>query len=180
LAHISLPPDAPPGIVGLFKYRPELATALSSVAEVLLRGPSTLSLGEREAIAAYVSYGNECRFCTNSHAAFAKAQFPPGESPVDAVCRDLGTAPISEKFRSLLAVADQVRKGGKHLTDGVVRTARAHGATDLEIHDVVAIAAAFCMFNRYVDGLGTAEPSDPAAYDAMASAIVEHGYLAAL
>jgi hypothetical protein len=53
---------------------------------------------------------------------------------------------------------------------------RAEGATDLEIHDTVLIAAAFCMFNRYVDGLGTSAPDDPAQYAASAQHLVRHGY----
>ena len=63
------------------------------------------------------------------------------------------------------------------MTEGDVAAAREHGATDTEIHDTVLIAAAFCMFNRYVDGLATRTPTDPKAYEAMGQRIVEHGYL---
>jgi hypothetical protein len=60
----------------------------------------------------------------------------------------------------------------------MVEAARAEGATDLEIHDTVLIAAAFCMFNRYVDGLGTLAPTDPSVYDRTAERIVSVGYAA--
>jgi len=74
-------------------------------------------------------------------------------------------------------IAGKTAQGGKHVTTGDVERARAQGATDLEIHDTVLIAAAFSMFNRYVDGLATFTPSDPALYDEMAVEIVANGYV---
>lgn len=35
------------------------------------------------------------------------------------------------------------------------KTLPGHGTMDREIHDTLLIAAAFCMYNRYVDGLAT-------------------------
>jgi hypothetical protein len=87
-----------------------------------------------------------------------------------------GTADVSPKLRALLVIAGQVQRGGKHVTKDAVEHARSAGATDVEIHDAVLIAAAFCMFNRYVDGLATWAPTDPAMYEANAERIVAHGY----
>ena len=61
-----------------------------------------------------------------------------------------------------------------------IEAARAAGATDVEIHDTVLIAAAFCMYNRYVDGLATFAPEAREAYDQMAETIVASGYEASL
>lgn len=177
MPHIALPP-ALPGILSLFAYRPETAGPLNALAETLLRGPSSLTRGERELIAAFVSKQNECVFCNASHAAFARAQLPNGADVVRAVCEDYRSAPIGEKIRSLLAIAAQVQKSGRAVTVEAVEAARAEGASDQEIHDTVLIAAAFCMFNRYVDGLGTVLPPDAAAYDLMAERIVSEGYTA--
>ncbi|HEX4398989.1 MAG TPA: peroxidase-related enzyme [Trebonia sp.] len=176
MAHIELGNDIP-GIVGLLTYRPETARPLGELAEVLLRGDSTLSRGERELIAAYVSRRNECEYCSNSHAATAAAMLPGGAGLVGQVLTDPGTAPLSAKLRALLDIADLVRVDGRLVSADAVAKARAAGATDLEIHDTVLIAAAFCMYNRYVDGLGTAVPDDPAQYAAGAQALVENGYL---
>jgi hypothetical protein len=63
------------------------------------------------------------------------------------------------------------------VTAELVEAARKQGATDVEIHDTVLIAAAFCMYNRYVDGLATFAPDDPENYAERARALVEHGYL---
>ena len=178
MAHIDLGLDETefPGINGPLRYRPETGKPLQELAEVLLRGPNTLSAGERELIAAYVSGQNECTFCCSSHSAFAAAQLPEGMPLVDQVRANLDEAPVSAKLRALLRIAGAVQESGRKVTPDLVAAARAEGATDLEIHDTVLIAAAFCMYNRYVDGLATFAPADPAAYAASAERIVAHGY----
>ena len=177
MPHIDLP-EGVPGIRSAMMFRPETAGPLLQLAETLLRGDSSLSPGERELIAAYVSNLNECRFCQASHSAFAAAQLDGGADLVEQVKRDPAAAPIGDKLRALLAIAAKVQADARTVSEEAVAAARAEGATDVEIHDTVLIAAAFCMFNRYVDGLATWAPDDPAAYDAMAQRIVEHGYLA--
>ncbi len=174
--HIDLP-EGVPGIRSALAFRPETAGPLLQLAEVLLRGDNTLSRGERELIAAYVSNLNECEFCQASHSMFAALQLEDGAALVEQVKRDPATAPISDKLRALLAVAAKVRADGRSVSDSDVAEARRHGATDTEIHDTVLIAAAFCMYNRYVDGLATWTPTDPRAYDEMGERIVAHGYL---
>ena len=180
MAHIDLGLDENgfPGIQGLLRYRPETARPLMMLAEVLLRGPSTLTPGERELIAAYVSELNDCAYCARSHAAFAAAQLPEGVRLVDEVRADLETAPITAKLRSLLRIAAAVREDGRNVTAWLVADACTEGATDQEIHDTVLIAAAFAMFNRYVDGLGTLAPDSPDAYLHGVHRIVKDGYLA--
>ncbi len=179
MAHIALNTDEP-GIRGLFRFRPETARPLNELAEVLLRSPNTLTRGERELIAAYVSSLNQCHYCCSSHSAYAAAQLPGGMDQVLQVCDDLDDAPVPAKMKALLAIAGAVQRGGLNVTDELVTAARAAGATDTEIHDSVLIAAAFCMFNRYVDGLGTFAPDDPELYASRAQRIVEGGYLSLL
>ncbi|MGN9768493.1 carboxymuconolactone decarboxylase family protein [Micromonospora sp. SD12] len=179
MAHIDLGLDerAHPGINGPMRFRPETAKPLNELAETLLRAPHpTLTPGERELIAAYVSGLNECRFCCASHSAFAAAQLPSGMRLVDQVRADPATAEVSDKLRALLEIASAVQRSGRDVTAELVKAARVAGATDLEIHDTVLIAAAFCMFNRYVDGLGTLAPEDPGVYEQTAEHIVRYGY----
>ena len=176
MPHITLN-SAEPGIRGLLRYRPETARPLSELTEVLLRGPSTLTRGERELIAAYVSALNGCRYCSASHSATAAAQLPGGMDLVQQVRADAASAPVSAKLKALLAIAAAVRDSGLDVTAEHIAAARAAGATDLEIHDTVLIAAAFCMMNRYVDGLGATAPEDPAVYAAGAQRLITAGYL---
>ena len=175
MAHIDLGNDNP-GIRALLAYRPETAVPLSQLADVLLRGDSTLTRGERELIAAYVSNRNECAYCTRSHSATAAAQLPGGTTQVEQTLAGLDAAPVSGKLRALLDIAGLVQVSGRMVTEDAVAKARAAGATDLEIHDTVLIAAMFAMFNRYVDGLGAPVPDDPAQYAASSRFLVEHGY----
>src|SRR5580704_3168418 len=163
-----------PGIVGPMTFRPETAAPINELVNILLRGESTLTRGERELIATHVSWRNDCFFCQTIHGAVAAAQLRHDEKLVQSVKTDWINADISPKMKALLNIAGKVQLGGKHVTEDDVAAARSEGATDLEIHDTVLIAAAFCMANRYVDGLGTWAPEDPAIYRQSAANIVAH------
>lgn len=178
MPHIALV-DGLPGILGPMQFRPETSKPLNDLAEVLLREDNSLTRGERELIASYVSRRNDCTFCSTSHGAFAARQVEGGWDVVDAVWDDPQTAPVSKKLQALLRIAGQVQQSGLAVTEEAVAAARDAGATDVEIHDAVLIAAAFCMFNRYVDGLATWAPDGREAYEHNAEMIVEHGYRAA-
>lgn len=181
MAHIQLP-IAPelgrefPGILGPMTFRPETAAPLNELVNILLRGESTLSRGEREMIATHVSWRNDCFFCQTIHGAVAAAQSGNNEALVQKVKTDWANAEISPKLKALLNIAGKVQLGGKNVTTADIAAARGQGATDLEIHDTVLIASVFCMCNRYVDGLNTWAPEDPAIYRARAAQVVEHGY----
>ena len=177
MPHINLP-EGLPGITSGFAFRPETARPMRELAEVLLRGASTLTSGERELIATFVSARNDCDFCRDSHRAAAAHHLGGNYDVVDAVKRDYESAPVSPKLKALLAIAGRVQKGGRLVTTEDFERARDEGATDVEIHDTVLIAAAFCMFNRYVDGLGAWTPTDPAAYDQMGRRMALEGYAA--
>lgn len=176
VAHIQLPPGLP-GISSAFAYRPDTAKPLRELAEVLLRGPNTLTSGERETIAAFVSTRNDCAFCDASHRSAAAHNLGGDYGLVDAVREDYMTAPISSKLKALLTIAARVQVSGKSVTSADVEMARDEGATDDEIHDTVLIAAAFCMFNRYVDGLDAWTPTDPDIYDEMGQRMAREGYV---
>jgi uncharacterized peroxidase-related enzyme len=177
MAHIPLP-EGIPGIRGPMTVYPETAKHLNGLAESLLRGPCSLTEAEREIIATYVSSGNDCYFCTQSHAATARHLLGPAENVVDAVLAGAQAATISPKLQALLTIADKVRRDGRQVTAADVQHARAAGADDQAIHHTVLIAAAFCMFNRYVDGLATFTPQDPDFYRTRGAYVAEKGYVA--
>jgi len=176
MPHIKLP-TLIPGIIGGLIYRPEVAGPIAELSEIMLRGPNSLSPGERELIASYVSTRNECHFCQSSHRAAAAHHLDKNYDLVDAVRCDPESAPVSAKLKALLAIAGKVQVSGTEVTTDDIARARNEGATDREIHDTVLIAAAFCMFNRYVDGLATLTPTDEQAYDAMGQRMARDGYL---
>jgi uncharacterized peroxidase-related enzyme len=176
MPHVAIPPEQMPGTPGLMNYRQDTGRPLSQLAEVLLRGPHSLSPSERELIAARISSLNDCKFCFNTHSEVSAQQSPDGRALVDKVLADYESAPISPKLKALLRIADAVNVSGPSVTDEMVGEARTHGADDKEIHDTVLIAAAFGMYNRYCDGLAAVVPPDPASYIPMASMIIREGY----
>jgi len=176
MAHIEIAPELP-GILGLFAFRAETAGPLRVLSEALLRGPSPLSAAERELIAAHVSRLNECAFCFKSHAAAAGALLGVGAGIFEQFSNGNLPQAASPKLAALLTIAGQVQRSGTAVSAEAVAAARTAGATDVEIHDTVLIAAAFCMFNRYVDGLGTWAPSPTEAYLPMGKLLADHGYI---
>ena len=167
--------DHLPGITGLLEYRKDSAQPIRDLTQLLLRGPSSLTEGDRELIASVVSNGNSCTFCTTAHTAAANLLLGD-TSTAEEVKQNIQTAEVSPKMKALLTIADMVRQSGKNVTAEAIDKAKEEGATDLEIHDTVLIAALFCLYNRYVDGLATALPQEAAYYNVLADRLVNHGY----
>ena len=180
MAHIEFG-EGLPGIRGALAFSPATTKPLTELTEVLLRGPHTLTPAEREMIATYVSSQNDCHYCQSCHGATAAEHLGGRDADYELIRRvkqDFSAAAISGKMKSLLAIAGKVQQGGKHVTSEDVAAARLHGATDKEIHDTVLIAVAFCMFNRYVDGLATWQPQDPEVYREIGKQTSQLGYAA--
>ena len=176
MAHITLPENVP-GILGPMIAYPATEKHLNGLADALLRGPSSLTPAERELIATYVSSQNDCYYCQTAHGTIAACHLDGNEKLVGDVKKDFEHAAISDKLKALLAIAGKVQRGGKNVQPEDVERARQQGATDQEIHDTVLIAAAFCMYNRYVDGLATWAPPDPAFYRERGQQVARDGYL---
>jgi uncharacterized peroxidase-related enzyme len=175
MPHIELPNL--PGIRGPMAFRPETSKPLNELVEVLLRHPNSLTQGERELIATYVSSQNNCHYCQSIHGAIAAAHLDGDEDLVSCVKQDFHSAAITPKLKALLTIAGKVQQDGKNVTTEDVQAARNEGATDIEIHDTVLIAAAFCMYNRYVDGLATVQPKDPSLYRERGKMVAREGYV---
>lgn len=165
-----------PGIVELLFYKGSTGKALSNLAQTLLHGPSGLTPGERELIAAYVSELNQCEFCHESHSASANAHLMDNGMTIRWIKEDLNHAPVSAKMKALLKIAALVQKSGREVKPEHIEEARNAGATDEDIHDAVLVAAAFCMYNRYVDGLGTNLPGNKSDYIPMGIRLARQGY----
>jgi uncharacterized peroxidase-related enzyme len=175
MPHIKLK-EGLPGIRGLMSFRPETAVVLNKLVDVLLRDNQGLSPGEREIIATYVSYLNDCYYCQTTHGSVAEAHFGGDQTLIQEIKSDFQKAAISDKLKKLLIIAAQVQKSGKSVTDQAIQDAKSTGASDLEIHDTVLIAAAFCMFNRYVDGLATWSHNDMDLFRKRGAQVAREGY----
>lgn len=168
-------PEAP-GLLSLLRRYPDTARPLADLAQVLLRGPSSLTAAEREVLATYVSDRNACSFCAETHGATAEALLGPDAHVVSQVREAGPEAPVDGRLRALLAIAGKVCASGRAVTAEDVQRAREEGADDQAIHDTVLVAAAFCMFDRYVDGLATQTPTDAASYRAFGADLAANGY----
>jgi uncharacterized peroxidase-related enzyme len=175
MAHIKVQKNVP-GIRSLVNFRPETGKPLYTLVQTLLRGISSLTLAERELIAAYVSHRNDCTFCTSSHAAAARYVYGEDKFLVDEVLQDMEHSRISDKMKALLHIAGKVKLLGKEVLPEDISAAKLVGADDREIHDTVLIAATFCMFNRYVDGLNSLTPTSATTYELMGKGMVDNGY----
>ena len=175
MPHIDVDPNLP-GIRSLMAFSPETAEPMGMLANLMLRTNEGLSMAEREMIATHVSYLNDCFYCQQSHGAIAVCYLNGDEDLVEQVKKDYLQADISNKMKALLTIAGSVQKGGKHVTEDQIEKAKEEGATDRDIHDTVLIAAMFCMFNRYVDGLASNTPTDLSTYPLRAKQVAEHGY----
>jgi len=165
-----------PGIRALLAFSPETAGPIGALAEILLRTSDSLSRVDRELIGMYVSYLNDCFYCNHSHGEIAVCYLDGDRELVNAVRTDYKKAPISEKLKSLLQIAAKVQKSGKDVLPEDIENAKLQGATDHDIHDTVLISAAFCMMNRYVDGLAANTPLDMSSYPLRAKQVAEKGY----
>jgi uncharacterized peroxidase-related enzyme len=165
-----------PGIRSLMAFSPETATPMGKLANLMLRSNEGLTMAEREMIATYVSNLNDCFYCQQSHGAIVTCYLNDDNELISQVNKNYEHADISDKMKALLSIAGSVQKGGKYVTQQQIDDARNANATDREIHDTVLIAAMFCMFNRYVDGLAANTPTDLSSYPLRAKQIAEHGY----
>jgi uncharacterized peroxidase-related enzyme len=176
MAYIKVTPGVP-GIISLLSTYTDTAKSLNVFTQQILRGKSSLTEAERELIAAFVSARNDCKFCMRAHSTIAEKLFPPDQAEqVDKVINQSNLKSLSEKMQALLAIAAAVQQGGKYVTKDQIEHARRTGADDQAIHDTVLVAAAFCMFNRYVDGLGTWTPEEQGIYENIGTRLAAQGY----
>lgn len=175
MPHIILPSHLP-GITGLLEYRQDTAQPIRELTQMLLRNDNALSQGERELIASVVSHNNGCKFCTAAHTSAANILLGDS-STCEMVKHDIANAPVTNKMKALLHIAKLTQKSGKAVTEEAIQNAKNEGAGDKEIHDTVLIAALFCLYNKYVDGLNTVAPTDNTFYDKLGERITTVGYM---
>ena len=177
-------PDVP-GILAAMRLTPSLEKHLRGLADALLVEDfpgATISRAERELIATAVSAGNDCFYCMDSHGAFASELLSrEGAGRVSDLVDGIksgGSEGLSPKVAALVELARGVRRDPRVVSREEVERALDAGATDADTQLAVLIAAAFCMYNRMVDGLRAPTPPSAEAFRERAAQIAEHGYSA--
>ncbi len=177
MPHINLKNENP-GIIQAMTDYPATAKPLNELAELLLRTDEGLTRGERELIAAHVSKLNHCFFCSNCHLNVSLQHHKLAPRLIDPLKDEVTDGiEIRPVVKALLNVAGKVQQSGTMVKEEDISVAKELGATDRMIHDTVLIAAAFCMYNRYVDGLATLRPKDQNVYFGIGKMLAENGYL---
>jgi uncharacterized peroxidase-related enzyme len=175
MAYINLDSSLP-GMRSLLNYRPIIAPPLLDLMKLVMRSDEGLSIGERELIATYVSYLNDCTNCHIIHGEVAQCFFEDDPDIIAQIKEKNIDSKLSPRLHMLLSIAKSVQKSGRLVSNHQLSTARDNGITDVEIHDTILISSMFCFFNRYIDGLGLISEDDSASYKERAKMIAEHGY----
>lgn len=153
----SLPADA--RLLQVFQAYPATAKPIVDYHEILMRGPSPLTVGQRELIAAYVSGLNECGYCHGVHTATAEA-FGVQPGLLTALLTDLDTAPVADDIRAVLAYVGKLTTSPGRLSDADAERVFAAGWDERALHDAVLVCALFNFMNRMVNGLGITADQD--------------------
>jgi len=162
----------------LLDYFPPIAGPLTGLMELMMRSDQGLKKGERELIAAFVSRLNYCTSCENIHSAVACHLNGLNWEALEAIKTNFHQAPITKRLKSLLDLAEQVQQGGNKVTSALIDSLKTLGCSDQEIHDTVLISSLFCMFNRYLDGLGIVSHGTTFSLNERGKHIALHGYSA--
>jgi uncharacterized peroxidase-related enzyme len=154
-------PSLPPGAVllDLFGTYPEIYRPLLNYHQALLRGPSPLTVAERELIAAYVSGLNACGYCHGVHQATAQ-EFGIAEGTLAALLDDIESAPIAPRMKVLQRYVAKLTRTPAKITPGDAEAVLAAGWEEKALHDAVAVCGLFNLMNRLVDGLGVTAGAD--------------------
>ena len=153
-------PDRP-HLADVFKRFPATVRPLLDFHDILMRGPSDLSVAERELIAAYVSGLNACQFCFGAHKLAARV-FEVDPDTIDALIADVTTAPIEENLRPLLAYVAKLTGTPALLTEADAQMVYDAGWSEDALYDAVQTCALYNFMNRIVEGSGVAPfPIDP-------------------
>jgi uncharacterized peroxidase-related enzyme len=145
----------------LFAFQPAFTDSLSRFTQGVLRTPVAISPAMRELIAAYTSFQNSCRFCTNAHAA-AAAELLGNEDLVWSVLNDLEASPLDEKDKAMLRFVTKITCELPAVTVGDVEQVRGAGWDDESIYYSITTCTLFNFYNRWIAATGVAEMSEEA------------------
>jgi len=120
--------------------------------DAVLRGPSPLTVGQRELIAAYVSGLNACGHCRRMHRAHAEA-WGIESAVFERLVADPEAA-MGPAWAALLAYLRKLTFSPAQLTDEDAAKTLEAGWGERALYDAVMVCCLVNATNRMVDGLG--------------------------
>ncbi|MEE8370981.1 MAG: peroxidase-related enzyme [Sphingomonadales bacterium] len=160
----------------LYEAYPDVSKPLGAYTQAVMRGPSPLSEGERELVAAFVSGLNACNYCFGVHSAVAKV-FGVEPGLLEAIIEDVDAAPVAERLKPLLHYARKLTLAPASVGEGDVAAIRAAGWGDDALFSLVSVAALFNLYNRLVEGAGLEAPEGYFAVAAERLTTIEYDFL---
>ena len=167
----SHPDDA--RLLDVFQSFPGTSRPLIDYHEALMRGPSDLTVAERELIAAYVSGLNDCGYCHGEHAVTA-ARFGIEEDLLSDLLVDVDTASVDDRLRFVLRYVAKLTSSPDRMTPADADAVLSAGWSEKALHDMVSVCALFNFMNRLVSGLGVTAGQD--YYELSGDRLAEGGY----
>jgi uncharacterized peroxidase-related enzyme len=168
----SLPENAT--LADLRRMYADLLETLRPYGHRLMRGPSPLTPGERELIAAFVSGVNSCRYCHGAHSLVARA-FGVDEAVLAKSLTDVDLAPIDGRLKPILRYVRKLTETPSRMTAADAAAVYDTGWNDEALLHAIAVCAYFNNMNRLVEGAGIV--GNPEEYAVAAQRLVAHGYL---
>jgi uncharacterized peroxidase-related enzyme len=145
----------------------------AALLHAVMRGPSEWTVGERELLAAYTSYLNQCPFWTGAHGAVASTVL--GDEITKAVFADPGTAPIAPRLRAALGLVRKLTLAPEEVGPGDLRAILSAGVSEDAVRDAVYVCFAFNLIDRVSDALGF-DLMDEKGYRRGAQVLLKVGY----
>lgn len=170
----SLPDNAT--LLDLRKTYSDLLEKLRPYGHQLMRGPSPLTPGERELIAAYVSGVNSCRYCFGAHSRVAQA-FGIDDAALARMLDDLDAASVDDRLKPILRYARKLTETPSRMTEADAAAVYGAGWSDEALLHAIAVCAYFNNMNRLVEGSGIVGTVE--GYEIAAKQLFDHGYLRA-
>jgi uncharacterized peroxidase-related enzyme len=168
----SLPENAT--LADLRRTYADLLEKLRPYGHRLMRGPSPLSPGQRELIAAFVSGVNSCRYCHGAHSLVARA-FGVDEAVLAASLDDIEVAPVDARLKPILRYVRKLTESPSRMTAADATAVYDAGWSDEALLHAIAVCAYFNNMNRLVEGAGIVGTTEE--YSVAAHRLVEHGYV---
>ena len=167
----SLPDDA--RLLHVFQRYPATSRPLLEYHQILLRGPSPLSVAGRELIAAYVSGLNRCHYCHGVHSATAAA-FGLPKGTVSDLLENVDGASVDARLKPIHHYVHKLTLTPTRLTEADASAVYAAGWHERALHDAVSVAALFNLMNRLVEGFGI--DAEQAYFDEAGQRLLRDGY----
>lgn len=157
----------------ILKMSPVAGIALMEMSEAIMRGPSSLTPGERELIAAYVSGFNKCQYCYGVHAETAKS-YGVSSAGVDGMFDDLDVAELDDKLKPILRMMGKLTKEPSAVTEADAQAVYDAGWDEKALHDAIMVTCCFNFMNRMLEGHGV--HGHEAMFKERGPMLKEHGY----